>query len=72
MDRSKALSFYELFPFHRHPLWVQIIAGDLSAEQVLKAEIQHYLRTEIGKVYRERAAVAAKHFEGDVYDLLHQ
>lgn len=72
MDRSKALSFYESFPFHRHPLWVGITGGKFSAEQVLKAEIQHYLRSEIGKVYRERAAVAAKHFEGEVYDLLHQ
>ncbi len=72
MDRSKALSFYESFPFHKHPLWVAVVEGQLSSEQVLKAEIQHYLRSEIGKVYRERAAVAAKHLEGEIYDLLHR
>jgi pyrroloquinoline quinone (PQQ) biosynthesis protein C len=72
MNRSQALSYYELFPFHKHPLWVAILDGSLSSEQVLKAEIQHYLRSEIGKIFREHSAVAAKHLDDTIYDLLYQ
>ncbi|MGN7293494.1 iron-containing redox enzyme family protein [Rhizobium sp. SAFR-030] len=72
MKREEALAYYDLFPFHDHPLWVAIINGGLSAEQVLKAEVQHYLRSEIGKIFREHSAVAAKHLDDTIYELLHQ
>lgn len=72
MDRAEALSYYEEFPFHEHPLWLSIISGVLTAEQVLKAEIQHYIRSEVGKIFREHSAVAAKHLDDNIYDLLHQ
>lgn len=72
MERAEALSYYDLFPFHHHPLWTSIIEGKFSREQVLKAEIQHYLRSEIGKTYREQAAIASRHIDESLYDLLSQ
>jgi pyrroloquinoline quinone (PQQ) biosynthesis protein C len=72
MQRHEALNYYNLFPFHEHPLWKSIILGKFSREQVLKAEVQHYLRSEIGKIFREHSAVVAKHLGPDIYDLLYQ
>ena len=55
-DRVKLLKeYYDLFPFHRHPLWRAIENNELSKEQVVKAESQHYLRTKAGRVLRKRA-----------------
>lgn len=72
MQREEALAFYQLFPFHNHPLWKSVIAGNLSREQILLAEIQHYLRSEIGKIFREHSAIAAKHLDDEIYNLLYQ
>lgn len=72
MDRTTALSYYQLFPFHDHPLWKSIIEGKFSREQVLQAEMQHYIRSEIGKIYREHSAIAAKHLDANIYELLHE
>lgn len=49
------LSLYNSFPFLNHPLWVSIIEGKLTKEQVLKAESQHYLRTKAGQRLRKEA-----------------
>ena len=55
-DKAKILKgYYDLFPFHRHPLWMAIKNKELSKEQVVKAESQHYLRTKAGKTLRESA-----------------
>lgn len=72
MQREHALSYYNLFPFHNHPLWRSVIEGKLSREQVLKAEVQHYLRSEIGKIYREQSAVLSKHLDGEIYEQLYE
>lgn len=52
---NKLLSNYELFPFHRHPLWLSIIEGRITKEQVFLAESQHYLRTLAGQPLRKNA-----------------
>ena len=49
------LRLYDEFPFHQHPLWVSIIEGRLTRDQILKAESQHYLRTKAGQVLRKEA-----------------
>ncbi|MDJ1500325.1 iron-containing redox enzyme family protein [Xanthocytophaga agilis] len=53
----KLLDLYDLFPFHKHPLWSAIINKQLTKEQVVKAEAQHYLRTKAGQVLRHDAMV---------------
>jgi len=49
----KLLDMYELFPFQHHPLWKAIINKELSKEEVLRAEGQHYLRTKAGQPLRK-------------------
>ena len=50
--RKHLLSLYDLLPFHEHPLWKAVLGLDLSIEQILRAEIQHYLRTKAGQIIR--------------------
>jgi pyrroloquinoline quinone (PQQ) biosynthesis protein C len=54
-NTKKLLCLYDLFPFHRHPLWLSVIRKDLTLDQVVKAECQHYLRTKAGQVLRKEA-----------------
>jgi pyrroloquinoline quinone (PQQ) biosynthesis protein C len=51
----KLLDFYDLFPFHYHPLWQGVLKKELSREQILLAESQHYLRTKAGQGLRKEA-----------------
>jgi len=53
--REELLELYELFPFHNHPLWRGIKSGTLSLDQVLRAELQHCIRTKAGQVLRREA-----------------
>jgi pyrroloquinoline quinone (PQQ) biosynthesis protein C len=67
-NTRKLLGFYDLFPFHDHPLWRSIINGELTKDQVLKAEGQHFLRTKAGQILRKQAmqessGVSQKFFE---------
>src|SRR5208283_158809 len=71
MDRkAQLLSQYDLFPFHSHPLWVAALSGDLSLEQVLKAEGQHWIRTRAGRVLREEALSSAKAISPAIFEQL--
>jgi pyrroloquinoline quinone (PQQ) biosynthesis protein C len=71
MDRkARLLSLYDLFPFHSHPLWRAILNGDLSYEQVLKAEVQHWIRTRAGRALREDALSSAKAISQPIFEQL--
>lgn len=54
-NAKKLLQLYDLFPFHKHPLWLSILNKDLTFDQVIKAECQHYLRTKAGQRLRKEA-----------------
>jgi pyrroloquinoline quinone (PQQ) biosynthesis protein C len=54
-NAKRLLELYELFPFHRHPLWLAIVRKELTEEQVILAECQHYLRTKAGQRLRKEA-----------------
>ncbi|RZK44852.1 MAG: hypothetical protein EOO61_02275 [Hymenobacter sp.] len=69
--RSKLLALYKVFPFQRHPLWVSIKNGQLSKEQVLLAEGQHYLRTKAGQLLR-KAAVKEAEAIPELHDAIYQ
>lgn len=58
--RDVLLSFYERYPFERHPLWVAVAEGRLSSAQILQAETQHYLRTRAGRKLRGQAVKSAE------------
>lgn len=53
--REQLLRLYDLFPFHKHPLWRAIIEHRLSRDEVLAAEAQHYIRSREGRKLRFNA-----------------
>jgi len=52
LSAARVLSFYEEFPFERHPLWMAVLGGKLTLEQILRAETQHFLRSVAGARFR--------------------
>jgi pyrroloquinoline quinone (PQQ) biosynthesis protein C len=58
-QREQLLDLYEQFPFHRHPLWRAVLSGDLTKQQVIAAEVQHFIRTKAGQVLRRQALESA-------------
>lgn len=70
LSRDKVLSYYNQFPFERHPLWQAIIAGTLTHEQVMLAETQHFVRSNIGREFRKKAAEESKSFSEKAHELL--
>lgn len=68
--RSQLLALYEEFPFHHHPLWRAVIAGELSLEQVILAEVQHCIRTKAGQALRREALNNAKGTSPLIFDML--
>lgn len=50
---------YDLLPFREHPLWQSVFRHELTLNQILQAEKQHYLRTKAGQGLRREAALNA-------------
>jgi pyrroloquinoline quinone (PQQ) biosynthesis protein C len=71
MDKkAHLLSLYNLYPFESHPLWRAILKGELSREQVFKAEAQHWIRTRAGRSLREQAVTVAKSISPALFEQL--
>jgi len=71
MDKkAHLLSLYDLYPFESHPLWRAILKGELSREQVFKAEAQHWIRTKAGRSLREQAVTVAKSISPALFEQL--
>ena len=68
--RQQLLELYDLFPFERHPLWRAVIRKDLDYDQVINAEVQHYLRTREGRQLREIALRMAERSSQLIFELL--
>ena len=68
--KEKLLSLYDILPFHEHPLWQAILKGDLSLEQILDAEIQHFLRTNAGQSLRKEAVEKARASSAELFEAL--
>ena len=58
--REELLDLYNEFPFERHPLWRSVFAGELSYDQIIDAEAQHWLRTRFGRRLRLEAVQQAE------------
>jgi pyrroloquinoline quinone (PQQ) biosynthesis protein C len=69
-SRERLLSLYDLFPFHRHPLWRAVLNHDLSLPQIIDAEVQHYLRTRAGQHVRREALERAQAISPAVWEAL--
>src|SRR5579862_8498142 len=71
MDHNhELLKLYDLFPFHDHPLWRAIHRKELSYEQVIDAEVQHWIRTRAGRVLREEAMKMARGLSPPIFEQL--
>ena len=68
--KTELLKLYELYPFHNHPMWRAVIKGTLSREQVIRAEIQHCIRTRAGRTLRENAVHMAEKINEKLFRML--
>jgi pyrroloquinoline quinone (PQQ) biosynthesis protein C len=68
--RGELLKLYELYPFHHHPMWTAVKCGTLSYEQVIRAEIQHCIRTRAGRILREKAVQTAEKLNEKLFRML--
>lgn len=71
-SRSELLALYEEFPFEHHPLWRAVLRHELSYDQVMLAEVQHYLRSKRGRTLREEALWSAKRLSPAIFEMLLQ
>lgn len=69
---ARLLQLYDLYPFHDHPLWRAVLEQELSLEQVLRAEAQHYLRTRSGQALRTEALNSAQAMSPVIFEALVQ
>jgi pyrroloquinoline quinone (PQQ) biosynthesis protein C len=68
--KRKLLDLYDLFPFHDHPLWRAVLSKELTMEEVIRAEIQHYLRTRAGQSLRRQALDVAERLSPILFEAL--
>ncbi|HWZ42984.1 MAG TPA: iron-containing redox enzyme family protein [Candidatus Saccharimonadales bacterium] len=71
-QKQRLLDLYEEFPFHDHPLWRAIKAHELSYEQVIRAEVQHVIRTRAGQKLRADALAMAESNSPAIFEQLLQ
>lgn len=70
--RTSLLQLYDLFPFADHPLWRAVRGKELTYDQVIKAEIQHWLRTKAGQPLRRNALDLANRVSPEIFEALLQ
>lgn len=68
--KQQLLDLYSLYPFERHPMWRSVLQGELTHEQVIRAEIQHCIRTRAGRMLRERAVQTAEKLNEKLFRML--
>jgi pyrroloquinoline quinone (PQQ) biosynthesis protein C len=70
--RTALLAFYEMLPFEQHPLWRAVLSYELDYDQVIRAEVQHWLRTKAGQGLRRRALEVAQQVSPEIFEFLLQ
>jgi pyrroloquinoline quinone (PQQ) biosynthesis protein C len=68
--KQELLALYDEFPFERHPMWTAVLRGELSYEEVIRAEVQHWLRTKVGQTLRKDALGLAKVISAKIFEQL--
>lgn len=67
---ERLLDLYNLFPFEHHPYWVSVRSHALSYEQVMQAEVQHWLRSRAGRPLRKQALDSAQGISPRIFEAL--
>jgi pyrroloquinoline quinone (PQQ) biosynthesis protein C len=70
--KERLLGLYDLLPFHHHPFWTAVKKQELSLEQVVLGEVQHWIRTRAGRPLRREALDAAQAISPEIFQLLLQ
>jgi pyrroloquinoline quinone (PQQ) biosynthesis protein C len=70
ITRQTVLAHYEAFPFEKHPYWQGVLNGRWTHDQIMRAELQHYIRSSIGREFRRRAAEESKAISAKAHELL--
>jgi hypothetical protein len=70
--KDELLGLYELYPFHNHPMWRGVMSGTFSQAQIIKAELQHCIRTRAGRPLRENAVKTAQKLNEKLFGMLVQ
>lgn len=65
--QRQLLDVHDMFPIGRHPLWISITKHELSFDQVIKAEVQHYVRSKRGQSMRKRSVDECNPKSGLIY-----
>jgi len=68
--KDRLLGLYDLLPFHHHPFWMAVKRRELSPEQIILGEVQHWIRTRAGRILRREALEAAQDISPDIFELL--
>jgi hypothetical protein len=69
-QRTKLLQLYDLFPFQDHPMWLAVKYRELTYDEIIRAEVQHWLRTRAGQQLRRDALDSAKKMSPKLFELL--
>lgn len=66
------LALYDLLPFVEHPFWRAVLNKELSYQQLMRAETQHWLRTRAGQTLRRNALNLAEKISPQIFSALLQ
>jgi len=69
-NQKKLLALYNDFPFEFHPLWTAVFKGELSLQQIISAEVQHWIRTSAGQRLRRDALNSAQSMNPKIFEQL--
>jgi len=70
--RAALLRMYDVLPFAEHPFWRAVRSHELTYEQVIQGEVQHWLRTRAGQPLRRNALTLAKKVSPPIFEALLQ
>lgn len=68
--KDTLLDLYGLLPFEHHPYWVSVRSNAFSYQQVIQAEVQHWLRSRAGRPLRKQALDAAQGISPRIFEAL--
>lgn len=71
-NRDELLKIYNVAPFLEHPLWKSVISGNLSLDQIKRAELQHVYRTRCGRQLRREAVEKSLQYGETFFQALFQ
>ena len=70
--QEELLSIYDLFPFEAHPFWQGVLTHTFTLDEIVRGEVQHFIRTREGQGLRREALIMTKGLSSAIYERLLQ